>query len=294
MPQVVSPKNSIVFDSGQLQLSGDSASPGNSKLYGTNGSGTKGWYDQPSGGGVIEKYLSGFEMSNGTDTDHDIDITAGYCADSTDAEWIDLAAITKQIDAAWAVGSAAGGMDTGSVAADTWYHVWAILRSDTGVTDALFSTSVSAPTMPTNYDYKRRIGSVLTDSSANIIGFFQHGDSFYWKTRVLDGSGSVSTTELTKTLTVPTGVVVLSLTNWSKEATGNSFAQVRSLENDDNSVVPNYDNANGVDLGFTTSGSALRQQMHIWTNTSAQIAVRASAAGNYGWTTVGWMDMRGK
>lgn len=32
-----------------LQLSGDSASPGNSKLYGTNGSGTKGWYAQPSG-----------------------------------------------------------------------------------------------------------------------------------------------------------------------------------------------------------------------------------------------------
>ena len=31
-----------------INLDGDSASPGNSKLYGTNGSGTKGWYDQPS------------------------------------------------------------------------------------------------------------------------------------------------------------------------------------------------------------------------------------------------------
>lgn len=34
-----------------LTLVGDSASPGNSKLYGTDPSGNKGWYSQPSGGG---------------------------------------------------------------------------------------------------------------------------------------------------------------------------------------------------------------------------------------------------
>ncbi len=39
-------KNSIVVDSSKLQLSGDAASPGNSQLYGTNSSGTKGWYAQ--------------------------------------------------------------------------------------------------------------------------------------------------------------------------------------------------------------------------------------------------------
>lgn len=39
-----------------LQLSGDSASPGNSKYYGTNGSGSKGFFDFPSsgGGGIID------------------------------------------------------------------------------------------------------------------------------------------------------------------------------------------------------------------------------------------------
>ena len=45
-------KNSIVVDSEQLQLSGDSATPGNSKYYGTNASGTKGFYDVPTGGGA--------------------------------------------------------------------------------------------------------------------------------------------------------------------------------------------------------------------------------------------------
>ena len=42
---VGSPKNSIEVDNDQYQLVGDLASPGNSKVYGTNVSGTKGWYD---------------------------------------------------------------------------------------------------------------------------------------------------------------------------------------------------------------------------------------------------------
>ncbi len=41
---------SITSDSSGIKLSGDSATPGNSKLYGTDGSGTKGWYAQPSAG----------------------------------------------------------------------------------------------------------------------------------------------------------------------------------------------------------------------------------------------------
>ena len=45
-------KNSIVVDAEQLQLSGDAATPGNSKYYGTNASGTKGFYDVPTGGGA--------------------------------------------------------------------------------------------------------------------------------------------------------------------------------------------------------------------------------------------------
>lgn len=36
-----------------LQLDGDAATPGNSMLYGTNGSGTKGWYAQAGGGGSL-------------------------------------------------------------------------------------------------------------------------------------------------------------------------------------------------------------------------------------------------
>jgi hypothetical protein len=36
-----------------LQLSGDAASPGNNQVYGTNGSGVKGWKADPAGGGGL-------------------------------------------------------------------------------------------------------------------------------------------------------------------------------------------------------------------------------------------------
>lgn len=42
---------SITSDASGLKLSGDSASPGNNKVYGTDGSGVKGWKADPAGGG---------------------------------------------------------------------------------------------------------------------------------------------------------------------------------------------------------------------------------------------------
>ena len=139
--------------------------------------GNKRWILQQTDPGMPKNHITGLVLSNDTDTDHDINITAGEARDSTDAQDITLASeITKQIDSAWSVGDDAGGMDTGSVGNTTHYFVWLIKRSDTGVVDALFSTSFSSPTMPTNYDYKRLVGWVLTDGSSNILGFRSIGD----------------------------------------------------------------------------------------------------------------------
>jgi hypothetical protein len=43
---------SLGYSAGVLTLSGDASSPGNSQYYGTNGSGTKGWYTLTAGGNV--------------------------------------------------------------------------------------------------------------------------------------------------------------------------------------------------------------------------------------------------
>lgn len=114
-------------------------------------------------------YVTGLEVSLDTDTDHDVNVTAGEARDDADSENIVLSSeITKQIDAAWAVGDDAGGLDTGSVAASTTYYVWLIKRTDTGIVDVLFSASNSAPTMPSNYDKKRLFARLKTDGDSNI------------------------------------------------------------------------------------------------------------------------------
>ncbi len=121
---------------------------------------------------IIPGFVSGLIPSQAADANHDITFSAGLAADSGNSSWLELtSAITKRIDATWAVGDTNGGLFSGTVAADTWYHLFVIRRSDTGVVDAGFDTSVTAANIPTDYDEYRRVGSVLTDSSSNIFDF---------------------------------------------------------------------------------------------------------------------------
>jgi hypothetical protein len=165
-------------------------------------------------------YIGGLITSNnGGDPAKDIDIAPGEARDNTNVDNMRLAAaITKQIDAIWAVGTDQGGLDTGAVAADTLYAVWLIKRSDTGVVDALFSTSFTAPTMPTNYDRKRLIGAINTDGTPDILPYEQTGDFFRYTTlipEVIDTTITDVTWE-TATLHVPPNAmaeITASLTN---------------------------------------------------------------------------------
>lgn len=56
---------SLVSSVDGIALDGDAASPGNSKLYGTNASGIKGWYNQPSGGvgGISQELAIAYAVS---------------------------------------------------------------------------------------------------------------------------------------------------------------------------------------------------------------------------------------
>lgn len=82
--------------------------------------------------------------------------------------------------------SGVNGLDTGSLAANTWYSVWVI--HDGTNTAGLLSLSASAPTMPGGYTYKARVGWIRTDSTGNKypLGFTQSGRRVQW--RVAAGS----------------------------------------------------------------------------------------------------------
>lgn len=136
--------------------------------------------------------------NNGTDATNDIDIATGSAMDATNAVMMVLgSALTKRLDAAWAVGNNQGGLDTGSIA-NTDYFIWLINRPDTDVTDVLFSTSATSPAMPTSYTYKKLIGWFKRVSAAIVTFNTYEGPGgaleFKWKAPTNDVS-------LTATLT---------------------------------------------------------------------------------------------
>ena len=239
---------------------------------------------------AMRGHIGGFGMSNAADADHDITIAAGAAVAADVSALLVGSAITKQIDAAWAVGTNAGGLDTGAVGNTTWYHVWVIRRSDTGVVDALFSTSATAPTMPASYDQKRRIGAVLTNGSANIIGFVQSGDTFWWKSPVLNiNNATPGTAANTATLTVPTGVRCLAYMNVSDAAGAVLYLSPTDVTDEAPSQTSAPLGVNGNGAGGSNQGSAT-----VLTNTSAQIRYRASANTAVYGATLGWQDARGR
>jgi len=60
------------------------------------------------------------------------------------------------------------GLDTGSLAASTYYYVFAIYNSTTSSVSTLASLNPTAPTLPTGYTYFRLIGLFRTNSSSQI------------------------------------------------------------------------------------------------------------------------------
>lgn len=60
----------------------------------------------------------------------------------------------------------AGGLDTGAVAASTWYYAYAITKDD-GTKALIASLSSANPTLPATYTKWARIGSFRTDATAN-------------------------------------------------------------------------------------------------------------------------------
>ena len=245
--------------------------------------------------------LYGLTLSNAADAVNDISIAVGAAVDSVPGTVLRLTSVlVKQLDAAWAVGTNAGGLDTGSIA-NTTYHVHLIQRTDTGVVDALFSTSATAPTMPTSYTLRRRIGSIVR-SAGTILAFTQDGDLFVWPLAVLDVSATdPGTAAVTRTLTVPAGITVLAVMNVHLERGGTS-ATVTALLTDmaATDVAPAIKTATQGQLVQISDGAttkAQEAQVTLRTNTSAQIRSRLSvseASTVLAIATQGWYDTRQK
>jgi hypothetical protein len=243
-------------------------------------------------------YISGLTLSTagGSGT---FGIAAGAANDTNSGGIMVLSAAYTKTTASWAVGSGNGALDTGSIANNTWYHVYLIERTDTGVVDVLFSLQPAAvgptnPTLPASYTLSRRIGAMLTDSSAHWIKFTQVVDQFIWSIATLDANGTATSSgaRTTFAVTVPTGVSVIALFR----------ARMRSSSNNPvllfTSGFESDQAASETFIGDLQDGTAAAGAIGDYariTNTSGQLFWRATNTGAVFYvSTYGWIDTRGK
>jgi hypothetical protein len=241
---------------------------------------------------ITRSYLAGLGLST-AGASATFAVAAGQCANSTNIDTMTLAASISKTTSSWAVGSGNGSLDTGAIANSTWYHAYLIKRPDTAVVDVLVSLSATSPTMPTSYTLFRRIGSMLTNGSAQWTAFTQLGDEFIWSTPVQDStSGAYTTTATLQTLTVPLGIQVWAqIYGIAQTLAANGEILITSPDATDVAASVTAFNI-FTPIAATNSTYGV---FSIRTNTSSQIRIRASAASTTVYVnTFGWIDRRGR
>lgn len=233
-------------------------------------------------------------ISNIVDPINHIDIYPGSCRSDDDVGDIKLTStITKRLDSPWSEGNGGGGIDIGDIA-DGTYHIWAIARSDTGAADIIMSLSSTNPTMPVNYDLKRRRGAVIR-KNGSVVPFSLSGNTTLLKTPACSvGANHPGTSAVLAPLHVPNGVQVTAIIWVFLRTTENVRRAVLITSPDQNAVMPSAGTmstfATGLDglAGGTTTGELL-----VRTNTSRQIRYQldgSSSATALFITTCGWID----
>lgn len=216
-------------------------------------------------------------------------VAPGRWADAANSHILLLASTIAKTTSAWAVGTGNGGIDTSTVAANTWYFFYLIKRVDTGVVDVIFSLSANSPTLPTNYTLYRRIGAARTDGSSQWRKFIQLRNNFLWDVMNNDVSAvAVGTTALTPTVLTPLGLKVKGIFHiaYSHGTAGNGLL-VSSTDVSDQ--TPTGGNPN---VGFVqVAGQVALTNIEEFVNGASQIRVRGSAASGTYWVwTYGWHD----
>ena len=250
---------------------------------------------------VLRGHLFGCTMST-AGASATMSVSAGQWADSTNLIVAPLAA-TSKTTSAWVVGAAAGGLDTGAIAINSWYHFYVIRRPDTSVVDVIFSLSATAPALPANYTQFRRIGSGRTDGVSQWILFTQIGDDFLWASPVIDVDAvNPGTAAVTRTLTTPLGVITNALLsvgiNGSSSGVNAAYFSALSVTDQASQnantaalTLPVTVSTSGVASAWTFVPSSIR------TNASSQIRSRMAVSGvadRTGIVTLGWTDTRGR
>jgi len=239
----------------------------------------------PTGVSVVGG-IAGLVLSNATDTDHDISISAGACLDSTGAyNILNSAAMVKAIDnpagGGWTAETNGNGLLNGTVSANELYHVYALYKDADGTADFGFLDQDDAigTYLPAGYTYYRWIGFVDTDASSNIRNFAHlPGDNIVFNSafKILTNVTTASLTSQNISGFIPSGNVdtitvggndnagggMITFGNSSGEAIiqvlctdGTDWARILDLNDTNPTIAEVYPTAGGAIYIYTNSVS---------------------------------------
>lgn len=211
------------------------------------------------------------------------------------------ASITKNVAAGFSLGTGNGCFDLGSPV-DGTIHAFLVENPSYGFVDVLCSQSPTAPYMAIGpgWTNSRRIGSFLRIGGL-YPQFVQDGDSFQWKTSVLDVNAATNpgTSAVTRTLTVPTGLPLEAIVRVGVEiGPGDVYtgALLSDLAVNDEAADLNSNAQVAAYVPIANAGINV-VEARVRTNSSAQIRSRlvtSTATTKLYIRTVGWIDRRGR
>lgn len=190
--------------------------------------------------------------------------------------------LVKKTNVAWVAGNNQGGLFSGTVAANTTYHMFVISNNDGSLVDAGFSNDINAADIPTGYTKKRRIASLIVDASSFIRAgeytFNRDGSyRFDYDTRVLISNSAASTVAASVNTSTPINVFALINASIRTDQANNS-GRILISSFDQPDIIPDQTNTN---LGWidTASGASMQNNvdLSIRTNSSANIRLRSNA-----------------
>lgn len=243
-------------------------------------------------------HIDGLEISNNAaDLDHDITLAAGSCrSDDNTADIVVSADIVGvPMDTTFSDANGGGLRATETLPLNGTVHMFVIDNPDSDtITPKLLGSASINPPLPAGYSIKRRVGSVRTDGSNNIIRFRQTGDHFYLSPMVIDTSSTSYGTAVNQTLTVPTGIQVQAIVQVSLDASAFSTAVAINVQETGtpNSLAPS---STGAAIAITEANSFAAGVVPVVTRASVgDVLVRVSQNNvnlRVSITTLGWRDL---
>jgi hypothetical protein len=166
--------------------------------------------------GAMSSARYGLTLSNGGDAVNDIDVAAGFCpsndAAAADVIPLEVPALTKQLDAAYAAGTNAGMRLAAEGLADGTWGIWAF-HPTTGADD-IFASLLANPNPPSGT--KKQLLGAIVRSGATIVGFTQNVNRFDLNVPVISYNvTNPGAAAVTVTANVPTVWSVEAIVAWN-------------------------------------------------------------------------------